>query len=617
MKKILTLIFSLALSMAHSQDIKNVQLAENVPENVRIDATLYNIGKIAATNRAAAETQMKDNGLRMRTGSNGEKLINVEIVYKNDYTATKIEGEIDKNYLESLGFKVETLWKNRASVWINANEIMALGLKLDRKYFMFAVRKILFDNEGPTNMNSDSYSGVGGNGIRVAIIDGGFGSLSGAVSGGHCPTPTYMWRAGSEITTVASMSTGDVHGTACVETVFDHVPNSDFELYNIGNSTELGSAVNLCQSHGVNVISMSLSFINTGWADNTGAACIAANDAANSGILFFTSCGNRAQTHWEGSFSDSDADDWHNWSGTDEGNARTASAGDNIAVSLSWNPVANSDYDLYIYRSSDNAVLASSTNSGLTFEDVSWTNTTGASVSFYIAVRKIGSSSPTFEIFSADNGSTYEYQVASGSNTSPSNSTNDNVLSVGAVPYASYGSAAGTSGIIASYSSQGPTNSGNLAPALCSPTGTTTFAYGGSFGGTSCATPNAAGMAAAFWSGNTYLDGTGLRQILLKKAQIYKDWGTAGDDYVYGKGGLFLYDYAAKTRYMYRQANNTTGLTTRPFYTFSQAQTNTPTNGTVVILGGTYSENLVLGTSGGLSKKITYKALKQTVYAGL
>ena len=272
---------------------------------------------------------------------------------------------------------------------------------------------------------------------------------------------------------------------------------------------------------------------------------------------------------------------------------------------------------MYIYRASDDVLLASSTNSGLNFEAVSWTNTTGASVSFYIAVRKIGSASPTFEIFSADNGSTFQYQVASGSNTSPSNSTNDNVLSVGAVPYISYGSAAGTSGIIASYSSQGPTNSGNLAPAISSPTNTTTFAYGGSFGGTSCATPNAAGMAAAFWSGNTYLDGTGVRQILLKKAQIYKDWGIAGDDYVYGKGGLFLYDYAAKTRYMYRQANNTTGLTTRPFYTFSQAQTNTPTNGTVVILGGTYSENLVLGTSGGLSKKITYKALKQTVYAGL
>ncbi|GGD57443.1 hypothetical protein GCM10011514_21940 [Emticicia aquatilis] len=617
MKNILTFILSLIFLITYSQDINNPQIVESVPENIRIDATLYNIGKLAATNRAAAETQMSDTGLRMRSGTNGEKLINVEVVYKNDYNATKIEADIDKNYLENLGFKVETLWKNRASIWLNADEIMALGSKLDSRHFMFAVRKILHDNEGPTTMNSDSYSGVGGSGIRVAIIDSGFGSLSSAVSGGHCPTPAYMWRNGSQVATVASMTLGDVHGTACVETVYDHVPNATFELYDVGNDTEKGAAVNLCQAHGVKVISMSLSTYNTGWADDTGAACVAANDAGSSGILFFTSCGNRAQTHWEGSFSDSDADNWHNWSGSDEQNNRTAGPGDYIRASLSWNPVANSDYDVYIYRASDNTVLASSTNSGLTFEDVGWTNTSGSSVSIYIAVKKIGSASPTFEIFSHDDGSAYQYQVASGSNTSPSNSTNDNVLSVGAVPYTSYGSAAGTSGIIASYSSQGPTNSGNLAPAISSATNTTTFVYGGSFGGTSCATPNAAGMAAAFWSGNSYLDGTGVRQILLKKAQIYKDWGTSGVDYIYGNGGVFLYDYEANTRYMYRGANNTTGLTTRPFYTFAQAQTNTPNNGKVVILGGTYGENLVLGASGGLNKKIRYLALKQTAYAGL
>lgn len=617
MKKILTLIFALTFLVVYSQEITNAQLVENVPENVRIDATLYSIGKLAANNKAAAETQMSDAGLRMRTGSNNEKLVNVEIVYKNDYNATKIEGEIDKNYLESLGFKVETLWKNRASVWINVNEIMPLGLKLDNKYFMFAVRKILHDNQGPANMNSDSYSGVGGSGRRVAIFDSGFGSLSSAVSGGHCPTPAYMWRNGSQVATVASMSSGDVHGTACVETVFDHAPDATYELYDVGNDTEKGAAVNLCQSHGVNVISMSLSTYNNGWADNTGAACIAANDAGSSGILFFTSCGNRAQTHWEGSFSDANGNNWHDWSGSDEQNNRTAAAGDYIRASLSWNPVANSDYDVYIYRASDNTVLASSTNSGVTFEDVGWTNNTGSSVSIYIAVRKIGSASPVFEVFSHDDGSAYQYQVASGSNTSPSNSTNDNVLSVGAVPYTSYGSAAGTSGIIASYSSQGPTNSGNLAPAISSPTNTTTFVYGGGFGGTSCATPNAAGMAVAFWSGNTYLDGTGVRQILLKKAQIYKDWGTGGVDYIYGNGGLFLYDYAANTRYMHRGSSNTTGLTTRPFYTFAQAQTNTPDNGKVVILGGTYTENLILGASGGLNKNIRYIALKQTAYGGL
>lgn len=374
--------------------------------------------------------------------------------------------------------------------------------------------------------------------------------------------------------------------------------------------TELGNAVTRCITNGVDIITHSKSYYNLGWSDNTGAANTAALNAVNNGLLFFTSCGNRAQTHWKGEFEDDDSDNWHEWSGTDEQNNRTAANGDFIKVDLSWNPVANSDYDVYIYRASDNTVLGTAgTNSGTTFETASWTNNTGASVGIYIAVRKVGTASPTFEIFSHDDGNAYEYQVASSSNTSPSNNTNNNIISIGAVNTTNYASAAGTAGIIMNYSSQGPTNSGNLAPKASAPTNTTTVAYGGAFGGTSCATPNAAGMAAAFWSAHSYLDNTGVRQILFRKADLFKDWGTNGSDNIYGWGGLFLYDRITNSRYLYRGGGNSTGLADRPFYTFSQAQNGTPDNGTVLILGGTYPENLVLGAGGGLNKKIIYKSV--------
>jgi hypothetical protein len=619
MKNILTLLFlNIAFfSFSQVEDLSNnTPIAPQMSENNRIDASLFQVGQVATTNMISAQNLAQNMNLRTRE-VNGQKLINVEIVYKNDYNATKITDEINTSYLEGLGFKVETQYKNRASLWISANEILAKGSKLDADYFMFAVRNIFHDNQGPGLMNSDSYSGTGGSGRRVAIFDSGFGSLSSASTNGHVPASfAYMWRNGSVVGSIASMSSGSVHGTACVETVYDHAPNATYELFDVGNDTEKGAAVTLCKAHGVDVISMSLSSYNTGWADNTGAACAAADDAGDNGILFFTSCGNRAETHWEGSFSDSDNDNWHQFSGTDEGNNRTVLSGETAEVYLSWNPVANSNYDVYIYRLSDNAVLASSTNSGLTFESTSWTNTGGSSVTVYIAVRKIGSASPTFEIFSHDDASTYQYQVASGSNTSPSNTTNNNVISVGAVPRTNYNSASGTSGINASYSSQGPTNSGNLAPKICSPTNTTTFVYGGNFGGTSCATPNAAGMATAFWANHSYLDATGVRQILFKKADLYKDWGTAGADNIYGNGGLFLYDYFANTRYLFRGGNNTLGLSYRPFYTFSQAQSGTPNNGRVMILGGNYTENVVMGTGGGLNKNITYRSIKENAGVG-
>ncbi len=553
----------------------NTLLAPQIPESVRIDASLYQIGQTAIKSLTSAQSLTQSMDLRTRE-TDGQTLINVEIVYKNDYNATKIIDEINTAYLESLGFKVETQWKNRASIWVNASEIISKGSKLDKDYFMFAVHNIRHDNEGPGLMNSSSYSGTGGSGRRVAIFDSGFGSLSSASTNGHVPASfAYMWRNGSVVSTIASMSSGSIHGTACVETVFDHAPNATYELYDVGNNTEKGAAVTLCKAHGVDVISMSLSTYNTGWADNTGPACAAADDAGDNGILFFTSCGNRAETHWEGSFSDSDNDSWHQFSGTDEGNNRTVGNEGTVVAYLSWNPVVNSNYDVYLYRSDNNALLASSTNSGTTFETASWTNNTGSSVNFYIAVKKVGSASPTFELFSHDDGTDYQYQVAAGSNTSPSNSTNNNVISIGAVPRTSYNSASGTSGIIASYSSQGPTNSGNLAPKAAAPTNTTTFVYGGAFTGTSCATPNAAGMATAFWANHSYLDATGVRQILFKKADLYKDWGLSNSDNIYGNGGLFLYDYFANTRYLYRDGNNTTGLSYRPvLYLFTSSNRN-------------------------------------------
>lgn len=61
---------------------------------------------------------------------------------------------------------------------------------------------------------------------------------------------------------------------------------------------------------------------------------------------------------------------------------------------------------------------------------------------------------------------------------------------------------------------------------------------------------------------------------MFRKAQLYKDWGTAGVDNVYGNGGLFLFSWAFNLRYMLRNAEN--GLTTnstRPYFTLARAET--------------------------------------------
>lgn len=523
--------------------------------------------------------------------------------------------QIDQGLLQGIpDIELTTFYLNRASAWVPVDKLLVTGQNLPPGYRLSAVMLPPEDNQGPGVTNSDSYSGPGGNGLTIAVIDSGFDMLTEARNAGAAPTvanTTVYNYTGNSLE-----NAGDgVHGTGCLETVFDHAPNADYVICKINSISDMGVAVTQCIADGVDVISHSLSRYNLGWADNTGAACTAAANASSNGILFFTSAGNRDGTHWQGNFSDPDADNWHNWSGNDEQNNFTlnGTAGNAASVNayLQWNSSSATDhYDLYLYNANTNTVLASSTNT-TDFESLSYS--TNSSLNVYLAVWKKSVNPPEFEMFNHDDSNTdFQYFSTSNSTTSPSNSTASNVISVGAVAHTSYGSPAGTSGILASYSSRGPTNSDNQAPDVCAPTNTTTVAYGGSFGGTSCATPNAAGTAAAFWSGHTQLNASGVRQILFAKADLYKDWGTAGADNLYGRGGVFLYDYSSLNRYILKSANNTSSLTTLPFYSIDDVDddANPPANHRIIYLDAT---DTAPGAGDVINKPMLYKSIKGTV----
>lgn len=588
-------------------------ITKSVPAGVHMNAGLHQLATLAMEDTAEANSRLRVSDYRHR-----DNKINIEIVYRFDENLEKITDRIDATYLRDRGFNVDQTWRNRASIWIGLNEILPKAGQLSADYFLLAVDVPRTDDEGPGVMNSTGYStgsAPGGAGRRVAIFDGGFTSLQQIIDNGNAKTPAYVGIGGTSSSVAGVNFSGSRHGTAVVEMVYDHAPDATFEIYANGNITEKGAAVDDCIAHGVNVIAMSQSHYNQGWFDNTGGACAFVTDAANAGILFVTSCGNRAESHYEATFRDTDNDDRHEFSGTDESNNLNASveANESTHVYLSWNTNAGTDFAIYLYRTSDNALLASSNVSGTTasaFESLSWTNTSNSAVGVYFRVVKVSGPDTEFEMFTHDAG-TYQYATAAGSNTSPSNTTNLNVISVGAVSWVDYGAAPSATGVIMDYSSRGPTNSGNMAPKITGPTNTESDVYNGNFGGTSCATPNVAGAIVAFWSANPLLDATGVRQIMFRKAQLYKDWGAAGSDNVYGNGGLFLFTWASNLRYMFRTGTNaavTNG--TRPYYSMAVAQDLAPNNATVIILNnGNYTETGLYGTSGsGSGKRILYRS---------
>jgi len=126
--------------------------------------------------------------------------------------------------------------------------------------------------------------------------------------------------------------------------------------------------------------------------------------------------------------------------------------------------------------------------------------------------------------------------LTSVSGVAQAESTNDNIASIGALQFTGTDIVDGITNItgyqLAGYSNRGD----NLT--YVAPTDSRSIDADGNistFTGTSCANPNAAGVAALVWSENTSLDGGELREILTQSAM---DLGSMGRDNTYGHGLL-------------------------------------------------------------------------------
>ena len=568
-----------------AQQIPGPPPPRRMPADLPMHSVLYELNQ--AVTRAELRSEqvvdlIRSKGLLARQDGR----VNVEIINQKGKSA------LSAKIVNRFNGEVDATWRHRVSAWVPPDQLTRLARALPPGFYMEKANVPMLDDEGPSVTGSDAYrdAGADGSGIRVGIIDGGYFQLTNAVSAGNAPA-TYNTI---NFTSNSFESGTRTHGTSCVENVFDHAPGATYFIFKISNLTHFGNAVDSAVTNNIDILSHSISRYNTGWEDNSGDACAAALTAANNWILFFTSAGNRAQAHWKGNFSDSDSDDWHEWAGGDETLNMSMASGATATFYLSWNTSDDTyDYDFYLYDATFTNVLASSTNIDNNYEDFSYTNSTASMQTVYLAINRSSGGTTELEVFMHNGATWLEYIVSTSSTTSPSNTTHPNIISVGAVDQIDFTSAHATSGIIEDYSSLGPTNSGNQAPDISGPSNTT-ITGGGTFGGTSSATPNAAGVAAAFWSSIPSLSAPGVRFLLFEKAKIFKDWGSSGTDFTYGHGGIQLHTYHVNTVWVDKDADNIIGTPMLPYYTVEQAQNALSTPGRVVFLGDTYRENITL-----------------------
>ena len=446
---------------------------------------------------------------------------------------------IDTSSLAALGGRVLAQSKSLMRVSVPASSLIAVselpGVRFVRRPYRPHSQQVTL-SEGVSRIGAlaNHSAGVKGQGVKVAIVDGGF---KGADQLGGQDMPRF-WRYDE---TGEGMFTGeDVHGTACAEIVHDVAPEAELYLYKIGDLADFENAKDRAIRDGIDVISHSGGFSANGFGDGRGLACDIVNDAANNGILWVNSAGNFAKSHYKGVWSDSDSNGWHNFGSKDEVLSFEAEEGDEISVSLTWNdwPITYQNYDLYLYftnSSGDLERVAESTDiqnssGGIPSESVEYT--AQESGSYGIAVRSLYAQPRRLKIYSPDQ-DFIEYSVAENSIGIPADARGS--MSVGAIFHrADYWNA----GRIEDYSSRGPTTDGRIKPELVAPTGVSTVSHAPYiFGGTSFAAPHVAGAAALIKSANPSYS---RRQLWNALVAATVDIGPRGRDNDSGYGKLVL-----------------------------------------------------------------------------
>jgi len=365
-------------------------------------------------------------------------------------------------------------------------------------------------SQGVERIGADALQshGLTGAGIRIAIVDLGFGPSWRSLLGKELPPLTQIDATMSFDHTsgkpdIEGLSNADEptgHGANVAQVVWDIAPGARYTFVNYHTQLELSQAVDWLVNGPdgkprVDIVVHSNSFLD-GPFDGTGVAAQAVNRAHDAGIFWANSAGNYARRHWEGVAGDADKDGWADIGPSGRGYLSfplTANVG--MGATLFWNRCTKGGA----------AVSASSASYQL---DV--TDTAPSSPVVYVQGQKDASQPASVAGWLPTASGTYGLRVqqlttgvvcnleifgggvelgdeATVESSVPTPGDARGSFTVGARDW--QGDAA------ADYSSEGPTEDGRLKPDVVAPASTAVWP-GIAMVGTSASAPHAAGAAA-------------------------------------------------------------------------------------------------------------------------
>ncbi len=393
--------------------------------------------------------------------------------------------------------------------------------------------------------------GKKGAGVKVGVIDVGFGGLQQAQQSGDLPGNDRIVVNSSNC-----LDTGlsDDHGTNVAEVIHDMAPAANLYLACVEDTISFAAAADWLRQQGVQIITSSLGFLTSqaSRGDGTGQPGSPADivrRAREAGILWVSAAGNQARMHYAGTAADRTGDSWVEFTNPGEsagaqGNGFPVPWGSRPTVGLRWDawPTTTKDLDLYVMKTpnppsgpEDPNIAAKSTRSqaqsagGLSpTEEVTFTNSDqpAQTRTYYVYVKNNNAPFTTgLELFVGGVNANVQLQryTEAGSVVEPASS-----------PFAiAVGASAPGSGVVQNYSSRGPSIDGRTKPDLTGFDAVTTATYGNrGFTGTSAAAAHVAGAAAVFKAANPALDAAQLHTALTSRAKRTSINNTSGHGFL-------------------------------------------------------------------------------------
>jgi len=378
--------------------------------------------------------------------------------------------------------------------------------------------------------------GQEGEGVKIAVLDSGFKDYLNSQANGNLP-------AGNKLHYKNFLDTPDItkdHGRKCAEVVHAVAPKAELYLYRVSGHEAWEDAVDEAIDEGVDIITSSIGYHMYGPGTGKGLLDDVVKKATDNGILWFQANGNEHHKFFHTHYSNP-GDKWVNLMPGDETNHYDLFKDQKLKVQMRYDQWgadghgdAKDDFDLYVVKKNANVweIIASSIDdnieTGIPFEILEFTAPEDGR--YHIAIYEYEKNTAGDVVFSLHYSRKHpEYESDGKEVVIPADSPE--AISVGAVH---------EGGVLAGYTSRGPTIDGRFKPDFAAPSGFVLPA-GNEIAGTSFSTPFLAGSAAVLGKIN-FRNHAEIYKIL-KYMTFYEDkvmdnemgWGIPNFDHTFNK----------------------------------------------------------------------------------